>query len=356
MEVAGIEIERGRRRSEAGVELAFTIARVAPGMRPRLCLDERFEREGIVLGGSLLDQAATEARWGAPVGRHPEEWLDAAAAGAIAFCPTNWGWQRGAWLFEGTQVYCLPGDIPDGRLLWALGWSGGAGRGWHGLEGVAEKIQAMAPYTALEMPQLVREGTRVPLADLLGHPRLCADLRNVFDFADGRGPELPSDLWVLLRKVLPVVADAAGILLRGGEIRVSLDPLGTLNAERLLRMLREETLAGISPGANFLVLHGPFAPARIPVFALGARPDGTLIVVALEGRRAGIPGATIEEAGEFLVHEGVESGGLGSAGGDVAIVRRTASGTELLGTPSSHAPHGGEAVSRRVPGVLLFEP
>ncbi|MFP6664026.1 MAG: hypothetical protein VCC00_07510 [Deltaproteobacteria bacterium] len=356
MEVAGIEIKRGRRRSAAGVELAFTIARVAPSVRPRLCLDERFYREGIVFGGSLLDVAATEALWHAPVGRRPEEWLRAAPAGAIAFCPTNWGWQRGAWLFEGEQVYSLAGDSPDGQRLWALGWSAAAARGWRGLTGVAAEIQAMLPRVALEMPRLVRAGAAVPLAELLGHPRLRADFRNVFDFADGRGRGLPPEFWVLLRKVLPHTAEAGRILLHGGDIAIPLHTLAASEAEHLLGMLREERLSRVSPGVDSLVLHGPFPLARIPVFALGARPDGTLIVVALEGRRAGTPGATLEEAADFLVREGVESGGLGSAGGDVALVRRTESGTELVGIPSSRAAQGGAPVSRRVPGVLLFSP
>jgi hypothetical protein len=356
MDVAGIEIQRGRRRSEAGVELAFTIVRVASGVHPQLCLDERFHREGIVLGGRLVDQAATAERWGGPVGRHPEEWLEAAPAGAIAFCPTNWGWQKGAWLFEGERVLNLPGDTPAGQRLWALGWSAEAAGGWRGVEGIAAKIQETALSAGMEMPQLVRAGSRKPLADLLDHPRLRADFRNVFDFGDGRGPELPPELWVLLRKVLPATAEAGGVLLNGGDIQVSLEELGAEGAERLLRLLCEERLSRISLATDSLVIHGPLPPARIPVFALGARPDGTLIVVAFEGRRHGTPGATIEEAADFLVREGVDSGGLGSAGGDVALVRRTASGTELLGTPSNRDARSGAPVSRRVPGVLLLVP
>lgn len=356
MPAPGIEIEEGCRSTIGGVDLVYSRLRAVAGTRARLALDARFVRDGIVRGGALLDQAATEAQWQGPVGRRPESWLQEEPAGTIAFCPTNWGWHAGCWFLErddeGARWLGLPGDLPRGDL-WVLGRMED---GWQGLAGSPEDLLASGLGCGLEMPCLVTEGQARPLHFVLGHARLRADLRNVFDFAAGRGPGLPPEFWVLLRKILPTEVLAARIFLEGGAIELPLDAMEPGEADRLARLVRATQLPALRMVGGALRVEGPLPKARIPAFGLGATPGGDLVVVAVQGRGRSLPGVTIEELAQLLVESGVASGGFGSAGGDVALVERTAAGTCLRNLPSNRDRRTGQPVSRRVPAVLLLEP
>lgn len=349
-----IEIGHARRHSPEGVELQWTVVEASAELCPRLEVDERFCREGIVLAGRLLDRSATAELWSDSVGRTPESWLRGQAVGSLAFCPTNFGWQEGAYLFARDQMFALPGDSGEAGALWTLAWN----EGWRALEGDSGSIRRSRSAVALEMPRLVHHGARVPLRDFLGHPRLLADLRNVFDFADERGPLLPAEFWLLLRKVLPNRLEEALGLLDGEDVRVSTDALSETETQRLRSLIEDAGLPRlrIESGSRprHLEIRGPLPMARLPVVVLGAKRDGSLVVVAVDGRHDDTPGATLEEAASLLVERGVDVGGLGSAGGDVALVQRTSTGTTLLNRPSTRSPRTGAPISRRVPAVLLL--
>ena len=204
------------------------------------------------------------------------------------------------------------------------------------------------------MPAIVRDGRPVARSEWIVHPRLLADLRNAFDFAHGRGTELDPELWVELRKALPETAASALLLERGlgcRERRALADP------DRLRRLLAAAELEHVrvvdGDGAAELEVEGPLAATRLPLLGIGITADGDLDWTVVDGRRADVPGATLAELSRLMVERGVVTGGLGSAGGDVAVVMRTESGVELLNTPSTVDPTTGRAVTRRVPALLV---
>lgn len=346
----GIEIRRGRSPGLSGTELVWTVLVVQPDIRPRLCLDSRFSDRGMVRGGRLLDVAATEALWGEVPGRRPEDWLAIEDPGTIGFCPTNWGWQHGAWLFEEHRLRGACGDVPPEEPLWMLCWS--PDRGWYESR---ERLcgESEAPYLGLEMPQILRDGASRPLRSLLDHDRLLSDLRNVFDFADGRGSELDPKFWVALRRVLPGTSSAARTLIDGGSVRVEVDQEAP-EIRELCAMVAAANLPGVQAADDALIFSGPLPMARLPLFAIGAQEQGALVVVAMDGRQRGAPGATIEEAAVLMRDHGAATGGLGSAGGDVCLVERTADKMRYLNHPSSPGSASGAGISRPVPSLILI--
>ena len=346
----GVEILRGCSPAASGAELSWTVLLVQPHIRPRLSLDARFSNLGIVRGGRLLDIAATQAQWGAPPGRLPEDWLAAESPGTIGFCPTNWGWQYGAWLVQENRLRGLPGDVPSGNPLWMLCWA--PEKGWYE-SSMRIGPEFETPLLGLEMPQILRSGLSMPLASLLDHDRLLSDLRNVFDFADGRGSGLDPEFWVRLRRVLPGESTEARALLEGRQVRIELDRGGGDDRE-LRSMVEQADLPGVQVVEGALIFSGPLPKARLPLFAIGAQERGTLVVVAIDGRQTGRPGATITEAADLLREHGACTGGLGSAGGDVCLVERTASGMRYLNEPSTRSSATGAGTSRPVPSLVLI--
>lgn len=354
-------IERCEERGDDGSPLAVVHVRVPRAVVPELCIDERFAEIGIATSGRLIDLAATTARWGTPVGRFPEELIEDAPVGAVGVCPTNFGWQRESFLVDRGRVVALHEDrnVLRGRFLvlgrdperWrarAIELDGGEPRDAVDAAALADLV------VGLEMPQIVRDGRPVPRSEWIAHPRLLADLRNAFDFAHGRGPELDPALWVELRKALPETAASALLLDRGlgcRERRVLADP------ERLRRLLAAAGLAHVRvhdmPGAVEIEIDGPLAATRGPLVGIGISAEGDLHATAVDGRRRDFPGATIQELARLLADRGVVTGGLGSAGGDVAVVVKSESGVAIANTPSTIDPATGRGLTRRVPALLV---
>ena len=88
---ADLKVERGRATLESNIALSYTSLSIPAALKPALHVDQRFVQDGIEQGGVLIDQAATAARWGAPVGTQVEAWLDEHSGHSIGFCPTNFG-------------------------------------------------------------------------------------------------------------------------------------------------------------------------------------------------------------------------------------------------------------------------
>ncbi len=323
---------------------------VGPEVRPRLCLDARFLDQPAAHGGRLLDVAATERLWGEKPGRLPEDWLESEDAGTIGFCPTNWGWQFGAWLVEEGRLRGVPGDVRPTEPLWMLAWT--ARRGWHETH-IEPAASAKAPTIGLEMPQILHAGEATTLPELLGHPRLLADLRNVFDFAAGRGTELSTEFWLAVRHFLPGTSSEACTLLEGGEVAIEVDVTASVNVQRMAAIAAAR-LPGVRVLETRVVFGGSLPRVRLPLFALGAQAGGSLVVVAIDGRQPGLPGGWIEDAAALLAEHGAITGGLGSAGGDVCLVERTATNTRYLNRPSTGGMLTNQGVSRRVPALMLI--
>jgi hypothetical protein len=352
-----------RVRALDGVALELLHLRVPAATEASLRIDGRFAELGIETCGRLVDFAATGECWGEPVGRFPEELIAATPPGSVGICPTNFGWQHGAFLVDRGRIVAVRGDASlDGPFLVI-------GRDEHGwaahtvqLEGArparpedAERVRSLA--VGLEVPAIVREGRPVPRREWIVHRRLLADLRNAFDFAHGRGIELDPELWVELRRALPDRETSALALEAGGdsrEVRALRDP------HRLRGLLAAARLDHVSVvdagGISEVVVRGPLSATRLPLVGLGVTADGDLDVTVVDGRRLDCPGATIDELARCMVERGVVTGGLGSAGSDVAFVERTATGVELRNTPSTVDPATGRRVSRRVPALLVVGP
>lgn len=354
-----ISVERGRREGAGGAPIEALHLRIPGGVEVRLRIDARFAARGIVTSGRLIDLAATEARWGEPVGRFPEEWLADAAEGAMAVCPTNFGWQREALLVERGRLVSLPEDRLRSGVVSLFGrrygrWEATELRLVGGSAAATDAALLRGFDVALEAPAIVREGAPVSSDEWIVHPRLLADLRNAFDFAHGRGTELAPELWIELRKALPESA-ASALALAGGrgcrERRRLADPA------RLRSLLADARLDHISVRdageVAEIEIRGPLPPTRLPLLGIGVAADGALDLTAIDGRRPGRPGATIAELARIMVERGVVHGGLGSAGGDVAVVQRTRAGSALRNVPSTFDSRTGRFVSRRVPAVLI---
>ena len=364
-------------RGAGGVRQRWVELRLDGHERVELRVDPRFLDPGPIFAGPLIDPEATARRFGGTPGRRPEDWLGdpPVAPGAVAFCPTNFGWQHQAWLRWRGAFLTVPGDtVGAGPRAWLVRHR----QGWCALdvpgEGVAPDVAwSRAAREAgldpagialgLAMPALVRAGEAMGIESLAGHPRLLGDPRNVIDFsgAEVRGYERPPAYWAALRRLLPRDSATLQALLRGELCpwRVADLPPGILAAavaqvcEHAPEILRAE----IVDGSARLTPRVPLPPARLPLIGFGLRPDRGLVVVAASGRRAEVPGMTLAELAERLVQSGAETGWLGSAGGDVTVVQSTAAGIEFPGRAAAATAAENEAVtSREVPALLVAYP
>lgn len=353
---ATIRWHRGRGSTRCGLPLEWTTVLVPPTVMPSLVVDQRFVTERVVLSGSLIDQPATSRAWGTqPVGEYLEDRLPDNQT-SIGICPTNFGWQERAYVWSQGELLGLRGDRPT-QLLWMLTWNLS---GWSSIrddaEGIRRKLQTEPNAVALETVALVEQGQAVPLETILEHPRALADLRNIFDFAHGAGLQLPSRFWQLLRKVMPSTYAQAQALIKGKNLEISLHPQLNLEEIAELRSLVSHAHLGdkLQVEDDLLRYKGSWPMQRLPLFGLGCREDGWLVIVAVDGRQKLLPGATVEELGRLMIHYGVTEAGLGSAGGDVAIVFKHAANITLINTPSNRDNASGKPTTRRVPSSLYF--
>ncbi len=377
-----------------------------------LRIDERFLDPGPVFAGPLIDAEATRRRFGGATGRRPEDWITgpSAAEGAIAFCPTNFGWQHGAWLSRQGTLLGLPDEgAPAHPTSWLVH---DTSRGWRSVgaagDGAAEPAAVRGPDVyrscddafpeqvapgslshrgddarakavvrrnlsypeidlrdtalGLEMPALVRAGSALGLETLVAHPRLLADARNLVDFStdDRPGFELSAGYWLAVRCLLPRNPATLQALLRGETCEWWVDDLPREALVQAAALLTESGFDGLHAEmvgmAARVFVRTVLRATRLPLMGFGLRRSGELVVLASEGRTPEAPGLTVAELGELLVEEGAETGWLGSAGGDVAVVRRTVTGVEGLGGSASHRNRPAKLFTREVPSLLVVTP
>lgn len=307
-----------------------------------LAWDPFFHKKGIVTepGSLLISQGETQKLWGKPVGTSPEDFLANYKGDVLGVCPSNANWQLGAFLIKEGEVFS-----PDRNLTGPLETIGLTKEGWTSRVLDFEDGKPINPSTIAQMrvgfsmPLILKEGQVVPLEGIIGDPRLTADLRNVVDFADGK--KLPSDFWLLLRRLLPASGVAGKRLIKERSVVVRRE--GAMTDEEIQKfqqIIRDNNLTTLAldvrQKAPRLVFRGKLPIQRIPVVGVGYDNKGQLIVTAVDGRQEGSAGASISELAEIMQAKGAVTAGLGCAGGDVTVVLKTKEGAfEILNSPSN---------------------
>lgn len=323
-----------------------------------LLVDPFFGKHGIVTEptGLLIDQAGTKASWGRPAGFTPEEFLVSVSGESLGICPSNAGWQYGAfWVGQGQIV------SPDRNLTGnfdVIGMDDSSGK-WVKVSAKVENGRMVNNLRlGLSFPLIVNNCEVAPTEDIVGDPRLVADLRNVVDFAAGK--KLPNDFWLLLRKLLPSNRVSGERLLSGQTVVIK--RTGAMTDDELARfqeIVEENALGDVLSldkrrDAPRLAIIGQLPLQKIPVVGVGFNVEGKLIVAAVDGRQPDSAGVTIEQLSQIMKDRGAVCAGLGCAGGDVAVVLKKIDGSfEILNSPSN-VDSTGKRITRRVPSLLVL--
>jgi len=340
-----------------GKQTKVTVLRPSSAASFQILIDPRFTERGIVLDNKrLISQPATQKAWqGETVGKPPEEFVQTVGAERNAFHPTNALWQTEAFYVKDGHLEFVGNDkdVITGNFT-VLGYKDGQ---W-GIHNVSlnngqpdeEHAQALQDMkVGFDIPLLVKDGEVQPLETYIGHPRLLADYRNVFDFAAGK--QLPAEYWLHIRSLLPQTEEEGKRLLHAESVVTDSEGvLGPTEVAKLKKIIAEfgldNTLKIDELGdATRLQIASKLPFNRIPLFGIGHDAKNNLVVVAIDGRQTNSAGATLEEAAMIMKDNGIINGGLGSAGGDVWIVGKD---NHTVNSPSLQN-------SRPVPSVLVIQ-
>ena len=333
-----------------------------------LIIDERFGEKGIEFepGEWLINQRATKESWGETAGRTPEDHLVKNPLETVGICPTNWGWQKSAFLIRDGELFLIKND--EGKITGQFNLIALTEKGWTDMSLNLENGQLKSDdknklkmiRLGMSLPLILKDEKVVPLGEIIGDPRFLADLRNVFNF--GAGKNLPPEFWDLLRGVMPTTKAAARRLAEGRKIALSQkDTLNEEKLEKFKRIISENNLDkylyidrknGIT---RFAVIKN-LPLNRNPVIGVGFDKDGRLLVVTVDGRQKESVGVTIEELAKIMKAKGAITAGLGCAGGDVAVVAKEKESYRILNSPSNKDPETGERMTRPLPSLLIIEP
>lgn len=344
------------------IPVLYTVVRALPGANFGVVYDEKLVKEGMVAGpgGLLINQEATASHWGRAAGRFPKEFIESLPEGTVGVCPSNFGWQKGAFLIERGQLILIEND--RGEISGKFGVIGCRQNVWETTEVELKDGKVVSPaglkgITGFSIPLILKDGKVVSLEEIISDPRLMGDLRNVFDFGPVEG--VPGEFWGLLRDFLPTMAIAGKRLAKGKPAGTAIRGLdedkvakfkAIIEGNENLRKLIE--IKSPKSGLTIMVIKDKLPLNRIPVVGVGFGQEGKLIVIAADGRQEGSAGLTIEELAELMRQEGAVTAGLGCAGGDVAVVAKTdKEGFEILNSPSSK-----DHKTRPVPSVLTISP
>jgi hypothetical protein len=309
----------------------------------------------------LIDQKKTEEMWnGVSVGIPPEEFIKDEPVETIAFDATNAGWQKGAIWIKNGQLLILPNEKDTLSGKFSTLAMNSQGDWFDTILSIRDgKIDQKSNSSVNQivigftMPKILQDGRILPLEEYIGDPRLLADFRNVFDFAVGK--QFPDKYWSLLRGFLPHTEFAGKRLIRGDTTVIRNPSIKTPDAtNRLEELIVQAGLTEtIIPNYNLdqsiarIIIAKKLPKNRIPLMGLGYSNERRLIVVCVDGRQPGITvGATIEETAYIMLENGIRTGFIGSAGGDVIVATNTVG---FLNSPSN------KSVSRPVPSVLTIQ-
>lgn len=293
-------------------------------------------------GGLLIDFKKTAELWERPAGETLYKFILSMANDSLAFCPTNWGWQLGVFLIRQGKLLCLKNE--DKKITNNFDTICLINNMWisRNLEILAGQSQTKILDTAIgfSMPLLVKDQKVVSLKNILGDPRCRADYRNIFDFGFGKGPSLPAQYWVLIRKLLPTTLDEALMLFDNKKITISTEKLGQEDYLILQKIIKSFGLAEKlkifrKESTTFLIINDKLLKTRLPLIGIGHDKNGWLLVICVDGRQTDSWGLTVEELAELAQQKGAINFGLGSAGGDVALVQKSKKGFNILNSPSN---------------------
>lgn len=335
-----------------------------------LVRDINFTSKGIstLPGGGLVDFPETERYWGRVPGIKPETVLGNFPEGSVGVCPTNAGWQRGAFWIENEEASLLKND--EGKLTGTFSvflQKTGRVSSW-----VVEELQFKQGQVVdedkhkledanigFDLPLILDNGKLVPITALIDHPRIYEDLRNFVDFAVGK--QLPARFWGYLGKVLPRGRSARRVI---GGAPVDIVRANALTEEEIAdfqRLIEEtgidDTISVEQSGQGPLFKIRKRLPENhTPMVGLGIDDKGQLLVVAVDGGQSESRGATLQDLAKLLKEKGAVWGGLGSAGGDVVVVTKGLGGKiSILNSPSIRDKETGKGISRPVPALLVLE-
>lgn len=336
--------------------------------RANLLIDSRFIERPIITepGGLLIDQKATTQSWGSGAGLKPEYLLDNPAIpdNSIGICPTNFGWQRGAFMVRDGSPILLPNDKEN--LTGNFETIGFDGQSWSAYQIAFEngkptseaRKSVGAIHVGFSVPLIIKNAEIVPLTIWeRGDPRALADPRNWVDLACGK--KVSSDFWLLIRKFLPGTPAAARRVTQEGRMAVvRADGINPQDVQKLKQIINESGLENnwkIFEETNErparAAIYAMLPPNRLPAVGIGFGQDGKLIVTVVDGRQQDSTGATIDELAQIMKGKGAIYAGFGAAGGDVCVLAKTKEGTKILNSPSNLA--GGERVTRLSPSLLV---
>jgi hypothetical protein len=340
-----------------------------------LLIDSRFRHFPITLepGGLLIDQKATTQAWqGNPAGMQPEKALEDSfpSDNILAVPPTNFGWQKGAFMIEDSLPVTLEND--SNELSGKYEVIGQVGKKWGVLEvDFVEGRLTPASYGLLlnmrlgfSMPLILKNGRIVSQMSIWerGDPRALADPRNFVDLAAGK--KVSDDFWRLVRKFMPTSEAAVRRITREGRYSVSrLEGVSEDDIEAFDGVLGQtglekswQIIKGGQKRPARVIVNGSLPPNRIPLVGIGHDSYGRLIVTVVDGRQKDSTGATIDELAQIMRDRGAVNAGLGAAGGDAFILAKTREGVRLITSPSIVRKEGEieKRVTRPVPSLLVL--
>lgn len=345
---------------ELKTPVLYTVLKVLPQARVEIKYDEELINGGVKLGagGLLIDQEATNLSLGRAAGKLPEVFIAGNSEETVAICPTNFGWQKKAFLIDKGRLVLIRNDREE--ISGSFGVIGLSQGKWEHFQvdlkkGVPVSLSAVTKLDlGFNLPLILREGEPLSLKEIIDDPRFLADFRNVFDF--GVGKELPSNFWLYLRSLMPTIRAAGRRLVEGKSVVVRRSGLSFEQAIAFASIIKDNQLedwlqVDIRRGIPRISVFKNLPLNRIPVVGVGFDNERRLLVMAVDGRQEKSAGATIQELARLMKAEGAIFAGLGCAGGDVAIVAKTQKRTEVLTSPSNKG-----QTTRPVPSVLTISP
>jgi hypothetical protein len=360
-------ITRERLSLKTGSSVMITTLVAAEDSKYNLLIDPRFSSRSIALepGGWLIDQDATTRQWdNKPAGMKPESFLETSEVPkeSVAIPPTNFGWQRGAFMVkDGNPVLLLNDRQSLSGHFDVIGlidnkWGSTRVEFKQGMVAKEHGLPLGKMQVGFSLPLILEEGKVIPQMNIWqnGDPRAIADPRNFVDLSGGKS--VPPEFWLLARKFMPDRPSAARRVTQEGRAAVIRAPdvqkEDAIRFSEIIKSCKLEHIWQIVQGQGEgvrVVIRAILPPNRIPVIGIGFTNDRKLIVTAIDGRQRDSVGSTIEELAQIMKDRGAVYAGLGSAGGDVAVVAKTEKGTEILNSPANK-----ESSTRLVPSVLVI--
>jgi hypothetical protein len=373
---ANSKVERIQFTLEGNKSVLATVVRPSSKASFDMSIDPRFlEMPIVVSSNGLIDQKKTLEQWQTnTVGMKPEQLVEGLSdkkdKEVLAFDPTNWGWALNEVTIVRGQSLLIPNDRHLNGTFQVIGknkdkWTKKDityknGYAVNKESGQIDNQDIKDMEIGFSVPLLIEDGKVKELDTVATHPRLLADLRNVFDFA-GRKPQPPA-FWESIRDFLPFTKEDALKLATGKEVvtrkKVTNEEMPAIEAA--LKGAIESGHIQIQKDGDYLQVKFPNTDQsklplnNIPATLFGYDKDGQAMVILVDGRQPDSKGATIPELAQIAKTEGMVTGGLGAAGGDVVLVAKEKNGEMSYFNSPSNTDQTGKRFSRPMPSVMAI--